>query len=326
MIQYAIAVGSSRLAEQLFGSSYEVLEDVAAQRIGGVLTEFESDMSRRVLAHVEVLFTGWETPALSASVLRFAPRLRRVIHAGGAADRLFPDGNGDVVCSDMGSVNAIPVAEYTLAMIILSNKDTFRARELYRTRRSFIDREQEFPHAGNHARTIGVISASRTGRALVELLHSFPSLRTLVYDPHLPPHEARSLGVERVDLPELMRSSDVVTVHAPVLPETTGLIDAEMLAYMSDGATLINTARGAIVDQAALETELQTGRINAVLDVTDPEPLPSTSKLYDLPNVFLTPHIAGSMGTELRRMGDEAARELSRYVEPPTEAAPATDR
>lgn len=314
MIEYAVAVGSDRLAGRLFGPSFEALADVPASRVGDVLTELESDGARRTLARAEVLLTGWETPQLTAKVLRHAPRLRRVIHAGGAADGLFPDGAPGITASDVGAANALPVAEYSLAMVLLANKDTFRAQQLYRERRAFIDREAEFAASGNYLRTVGVVSASRTGRALVELLRSFPTLRVLLYDPYLTSHEAAELGVEPVTLPELMSRSSVVTLHAPVLPETVGLIDAGLLARMPDGATLINTARGAIVDAGALERELVTGRISAVLDVTDPEPLPASSPLYDLPNVVLTPHIAGSMGTELRRMGDTAAADLARYA------------
>lgn len=315
MIEYAVAVGSNRLAERLFGSSFEGLADVPAERVGGVLTEFESDVSRRVLARADVLVTGWDTPALTAATLDAAPRLRQVIHAGGAVEWLFPDGRRGVAASDTGAVNATPVAEYALAMVILANKDAFRARELYRDRRAHIDREEEFEASGNHIRTVGVVSASRTGRALIELLRPFSTLRVLVYDPHLSARDAHALGVEAVTLPELMRSSDVVTLHPPVLPDTIGMIDAEMLALLPDGATLINTARGEIVDQAALERELGRQRIKAILDVTDPEPLPASSPLYDLPNVFVTPHIAGSMGTELRRMGDEVASILTRFAE-----------
>ena len=84
---------------------------------------------------------------------------------------------------------------------------------------------------------------------------------------------------------------------------------------MRDGATLVNTARGAIVDGAALEDELRSGRLNAVIDTTDPEPLPDGSALYDLPNVFLTPHIAGSVGTELSRLAEAAIAELQRYAD-----------
>jgi phosphoglycerate dehydrogenase-like enzyme len=315
VIQYAVAVGSNRLAERLFGASYEALADVPAERVGGVLTEFDSDVSRRVLARADVLVTGWDTPPLTAATLAAAPRLRHVIHAGGAVGWLFPDGMRGIAASDTGAVNAIPVAEYALAMVILANKDAFRARELYRDRRAFIDREDEFEASGNHIRTVGVVSASRTGRALIELLRPLATLRVLVYDPHISARDAHALGVEAVTLPELMRSSDVVTLHTPLISETVRMIDAELLGLLPDGATLINTARGEIVDQAALERELGRQRIKAILDVTDPEPLAASSPLYDLPNVFLTPHIAGSMGTELRRMGDDVASTLTRFVD-----------
>jgi phosphoglycerate dehydrogenase-like enzyme len=312
MTDYAIAVGSTRLAERLFGPSLEVLADVPAQRVGDVLTEFESPSARETLALADVLVTGWDTPRLSAEVLDRAPRLRRIIHAGGAVTGLLPETTRHIELADVGAANSIPVAEYTLAMILLANKEAFRARELYRARRAFIDREQEFEASGNFDRTVGVVSASRIGRCLIELLRAFPALQVLVYDPYLGAAEASALGVERVRLEELMRRSDVVTLHAPVVPETIGLIDGAALALMRDGATLINTARGAIVDQTALLRELASGRINAVLDVTEPEPLPATSPLYELPNAFLTPHIAGSMGGELRRMGEYVAAELRR--------------
>ncbi len=314
MFEYAVAVGSDRLAERLFGPGHEALADVPARRVGGVLTEFGSQAAREVLSRTEVLLTGWDTPPLPADVLRHAPRLRHVIHAGGSAVHLFPDGADGIAFSDTGVANSIPVAEYTLAMIILANKDAFRARDLLRERRAHIDREDEFVTAGNYHRTVGIVSASRTGRALIDLLRPCSGLHVLVYDPFLASHEAEGLGVEKVDLPDLVRRSDVVSIHAPVVPETVGLFDASLLGLMPDGATLINTARGAIVDAEALEKELRTGRINAILDVTDPEPLPAESVIYDLPNVFLTPHIAGSMGTELRRMGDAVVADLARYA------------
>ena len=111
-----------------------------------------------------------------------------------------------------------------------------------------------------------------------------------------------------------MSGSDLVSVHVPVTAETAGMIGAAELSLLRDGGTLINTARGEILDQAALESELLSGRINAILDVTVPEVLPPDHVFYGLPNVFLTPHIAGSMGTELLRMGDHVVAELERYV------------
>jgi phosphoglycerate dehydrogenase-like enzyme len=92
------------------------------------------------------------------------------------------------------------------------------------------------------------------------------------------------------------------------------MIDGRRLRLMRDGVTLINTARGRLVDHAALEAELVTGRINAVIDVTEPEILPRTSPLYDLPNVLLTPHIAGALGVERERLGALIVDEVERYV------------
>ncbi|UFU06255.1 hydroxyacid dehydrogenase [Ruania halotolerans] len=311
MIDYALAVGSARLTERLFGTSLDVLRDVQGRRVGDILHDLRSPASDQTLAQAEALVTGWDTPPLTADVLARAPRLRLVVHAGGGTDHLFPDGYGDLTVLDVGDVNAVPVAEYTLAMILLANKETFRAQQLYRHRRTVVDREEEFPVAGNYDRTIGVISASRIGRLVIDHLESFPGLRTLLYDPHPSARTGVPPGIRRVDLDTLLASSDVVTVHAPVLPETHRMIGSRELALLRDGATLINTARGSLIDAGALEAELVSGRIRAILDVTDPEPLPPGSPLYDLPHVLLTPHMAGSVGTELRRMGAAVADHLT---------------
>jgi phosphoglycerate dehydrogenase-like enzyme len=106
----------------------------------------------------------------------------------------------------------------------------------------------------------------------------------------------------------------VVSVHAPDLPSTRHLIGAEQLAAMRDGTTLVNTARGAIVDTDALVEVLRAGRISAVLDVTDPEPLPPDHPLLTMPNAFLTPHVAGAQGSELARLADLAITEIERFV------------
>jgi phosphoglycerate dehydrogenase-like enzyme len=200
-----------------------------------------------------------------------------------------------------------------MAMIILANKGTFQARRLYEQRRDFIDREREFPTAGNVGKTIGIVGASRIGRIVIERLSDI-DVNVVVFDPYLPADQAVRLGVQLVELNELMALSDVVTLHPPLNPATTGMIGAEQLALMRDGATLINTSRGLIVDQDALLAELRTGRIEAILDVTYPEVLPADNELYTMPNVFLTPHIAGSMGSEIRRMGDHVASELERIT------------
>ena len=115
-------------------------------------------------------------------------------------------------------------------------------------------------------------------------------------------------------LDELFAWSDIVSVHAPELPSTRHLVDADRLARMHDGAWLVNTARGSLVDTEALTRECVSGRLNAFIDTPDPEPLPADSPLYELPNVVLTPHIAGSLGTEVSRLGDLAVAEVQRFV------------
>jgi phosphoglycerate dehydrogenase-like enzyme len=117
-----------------------------------------------------------------------------------------------------------------------------------------------------------------------------------------------------VDNDTLFSRSDVLSVHAPLIPETVGLVDARLLGRLRDGTVLINTARGKIIDSDALVRECLSGRIDAVLDVTDPEPLPPDSPLLDLPNVFVTPHVAGAVGNEIARLGELAVGELERLA------------
>ena len=148
---------------------------------------------------------------------------------------------------------------------------------------------------------------------MIELLRPF-DFNVLVYDPFLDAAGAQALGVRRTDLDELLRTSDVVSLHAPAVPETHHLLDRRRLALLRDGATLINTARGWLVDGTALTDELVSGRIDAVIDTTEPEVLPDDSPLYDLPNVFLTPHVAGAMGTETQRMTALALDEIERFM------------
>jgi phosphoglycerate dehydrogenase-like enzyme len=288
--------------------------DVASVDLDLVLTEFTSSAARKVLADVEVLFTGWGCPRIDAPVLEAAPRLAAIIHAAGTVKgHVAPEcWQRGIVVSTAAAANALPVAEYTLAMILLSNKPARRAAQVYRERQSPIDREAEFPGSGNFDRTVGIIGASRIGRRVIELLQPF-DLTVLVNDPFLAPDEASALGARWVKLDELVATSDVVSVHAPALPSTRHLLDRRRLSLLRDGATLINTARGWLIDHEALREEVTSGRINAILDVTEPDVPPADSPFYTLPNVVLTPHIAGAMGVELYRLAGYAIDELARY-------------
>jgi phosphoglycerate dehydrogenase-like enzyme len=285
---------------------------------------FGTDRARSLLADVDVLLTGWGCPFLDADALQAAPNLRLVAHAAGtirdfADERVFDRG---IAVTSAGWANAIPVAEFAVAAILFAGKGIFAARETYRGSRQ-PPLLLEGP-VGNHGQTVGIVGASTIGRLVIDRLGGH-DLELVVYDPYLDEVEARRLGVERCDdLRELCRRSWVVSVHAPATDETRGLLGAAELAAMPDGATLVNTARGSVVDAAALEAELVAGRLWAVLDVTDPEPLPVTSPLFDLPNAFVTPHVAGSQGNELHRLADAAVTEVERFARGEAAAHPVT--
>ena len=279
------------------------------------VANFEDGRAVPHLDRVEVLITGWGCPRLDAPALDRVPKLRAAFHAAGTVKNhvtpaCFERG---IRVTSAAHANAIPVAEFTVAAIVLANKRAFRAQRRYRELKSFRLWSHEFPGIGNYEKVVGLVGASRIGRMVIERLRGF-DLQVLLHDPYVSAEEARTLGVEACALDDLLRRADVVSLHAPSLPETRQLIDRRRLALLRDGAVLVNTARGALVDQEALTIELVSGRIEAVIDTTEPEILPTSSPLYHLDNVFLTPHIAGSQGTETHRMLDLALDELERFV------------
>jgi phosphoglycerate dehydrogenase-like enzyme len=279
-----------------------------------VVQDFTDPAAADALARAEVLITGWGCPRLDAAVLATAPRLRTVLHAAGSVRSLVGEALWErgITVSSAVTGNALPVAEYTLAMILLAGKDAFTHRERFRATHSYPP-PAETAATGNVGRRIGLIGASRVGRRLLELLRPF-DFTVLLHDPYVSPAEAAALGAELLPLDDLLRHSDIVSLHAPDIPETYRMLDAGRLALVRDGGVLINTSRGALVDPDALTDELVSGRLHAILDVTEPEPLPAGSPLYRLPNVFLTPHIAGSLGNELERLGRIVVEELERLV------------
>ncbi|WP_405058911.1 hydroxyacid dehydrogenase [Kribbella sp. NBC_01505] len=260
------------------------------------------------LADVDVLLTGWGCPRISPEVLEAAPKLQAILHAAGSVKAIIDPTAFDrgIQVSSAAFANALPVAEFTVAAIVLSGKRAFRLAAQYR-----IERRKADPHGmpGSYGTTVGLLGASRIARLVAERLKTY-DLEVLISDPYLNADEAAGLGAELVSNDDLFRRSDILSVHAPLLPETVGLVDAHLLGLLKDGSVLINTARGKIIDAAALEAECVSGRIDAVLDVTDPEPLPAESPLLDLPNVFITPHVAGAVGNEIARLGELAVSEL----------------
>lgn len=268
------------------------------------------------LARIEVLITSWGCPPVDEAIVDRMPKLRLIAHLAGSVKGFLDDvvWRRGILVTNAVAANAVPVAEYTVAAILFANKRVIQLQRAYaKVRENRAPWTREAPDVGNYKKTIGIIGASQVGRLVIRHLRPF-DFDVLLYDPYVPPLAARDMRVAKVTLSELLARSDVVSLHAPLLPETRHMLGRRELAVMKDGATLINTARGALVEPQALEAELTSGRLYATLDTTEPEVLPPDSPLYDLPNVFLTPHIAGSLGRETERLTDYIVAEVERFA------------
>lgn len=266
------------------------------------------------LAKAEILVTGWGCPRIGAEILEAAPRLRLIAHTAGTVKTFLDPAilRRGVRVSSAAEANAIPVAEFTFAAIVFGAKRAFTLAHRYRaggTRRDF----SGLPWLGTHRITIGLVGLSRIGRRVLGLLRAL-DVDVLVYDPYAEPVAVSGLGGYSTDLDTLLRCSQIVSIHAPDLPQTHRMLNRERLALLPDGAVVVNTARGPLLDHEALLDEVTSGRLDAILDVSDPEPLPPGHPLFELPNVFVTPHLAGAQGNELARLADAALGEITRYV------------
>ena len=266
-----------------------------------------------VLRRVEVILSGWGGPRMDEAFLAAAPELKAVFYGAGSIRGVVTDAFWDrsILITSAYGANAVPVAEYTLSQILFCLKRGWYyvlagRREGKRPARAAVP--------GAYGSTVGIISLGMIGRRVCELLKAF-DVEVLAYDPYATQELAAGLNVKLVSLEEIFRRCDVVSLHTPRLNETIGMITGAHFASMKRDSSFINTARGAVVREAEMvEVLRRRPDVCAVLDVTDPEPPEPGSPLYTLPNVVLTPHIAGSMDGECRRMGRYMVEELRRYA------------
>lgn len=253
-------------------------------------------------------------PTFDEEFLKAAPNLEAIFYGAGTMKSLLSDGvwTSDITVATANTANAIPVAEYTLSQILFSLKNGWQITRQVRQDREFYFNKYQMP--GAYKRTVGLISLSQVGRKTLELLAPY-DLEVVAYDPFVDETEAEKLGIQMVSLEKLFKTSDIVSLHSPLLPETEGMISGKLFATMKTGATFINTARGAIVKEDELiEVFKKRTDLTAILDVTNPEPPVPESPLYDMDNIVVTPHIAGSAGTEVARMGKMVTDEAIRYI------------
>jgi len=266
-----------------------------------------------LLAEVEIIFSGWGAPVLDAAFLDRTPRLKAFFYGAGSLRGLVTDAfwAKNIPITSSWAANAIPVAEFTLAEILISLKRGWSYIQQIKTNQAYPTR---FTVPGAYGSTVGIISLGMIGRRVCEYLRPF-DVQVVAFDPYASADLAQQLGARLEDLSTVFRQADVVSLHTPWIKETEGLITGAHFESMKPGSTFINTARGAIVRETEMiEVLRQRPDLTAVLDVTYPEPPAPGSPLYSLPNVILTPHIAGSMDHECRRMGRYVVDDLQRFL------------
>jgi phosphoglycerate dehydrogenase-like enzyme len=267
-----------------------------------------------MLRDATVAITGWGSPPFDDAMLECAPHLRLLAHSAGSVKPIVGPAVYDrgVRVITAAAANATPVAEFTVAMMVAMLKQVPWIATAYAA-------GDPDARARNHVRelrdmTVGLIGASRVGREVIRMLRTYPRLGIKLFDPHVGSDEAKLLGTELASVEDVCRC-DVISVHAPNLPETRHIINARTLALMPDHAVLINTARGALIDEDALVAEVRKRPLYVLLDVTDPEPPLPDSPLRTQPRIILTPHIAGSTHQARRDMGRLAVEEVLRFLD-----------
>lgn len=270
-----------------------------------VFTKAEVLAAPEMFAATEYVFSTWGMPAFTEEEIKSCfPSLKAVFYGAGTVQAFArPFLNCGVKVFSAWAANAIPVAEYTAAQIILANKGFFSSSRLAKTgdRKAALQNLRGYP--GNYDVKIGIIGAGMIGKQVIGILKQY-DLAVLVFDPFLSSEKAAELGVEKVSLETLFRECQVVSNHLANNAQTRGMLGGRLFEMMLPNAAFINTGRGAQVVEADLIRVLKArSDLTAILDVTYPEPPEEGSELYALPNCILTPHIAGSTGNEVRRMG-----------------------
>jgi len=261
------------------------------------------------------VFSGWGSPVLDAELLDALPNLKAYFYGAGSVRAFVTEEfwKRDILLTSSYKANAVPVAEFTVAMVNLSLKQVWSMNRGIRSGENSFDRSQ-IPGM-YHGSTVGIISLGAIGQRVCRKLIDL-HVEVVAFDPYADESIFESCGARPTDsLESLFSSCDVVSLHTPWLPETENLITGDHFRAMREGATFINTSRGMVVDEAAMLRVLrERPNVFAVLDVVQDESQYGDNPLGKLSNVFLTPHIAGSMGRECHRMGNLAVEECERFL------------
>ncbi len=302
--------------EKIYGpEEWKQIEDMV-EIIGEPQTSDSIKRNYPLLEETEIIFSGWGMVTMDEEFLSHAPRLEAVFYGAGSLRGFMTEAFWErgITITSSYAANAVPVAEFCAAGLILGLKQApfFMSRLAGGCREDFSQGGTTIH--GAYGSTVGLVSLGMIGKHVLKLMKNY-DVNILVYSQSMTAERAREEGVESVSLEELFRRSDAISIHTANLPETRGMIRGELIGSMKPHAVLINTSRGAVIEEERMIDVLkERPDLTAMLDVTDPEPPADGSPLYTLPNVFLTPHIAGSLERECRRMGQYAIDDCRRYL------------
>ncbi|MBQ2281195.1 MAG: hydroxyacid dehydrogenase [Kiritimatiellae bacterium] len=287
----------------------DVIEALKAEAFLDTTVLTEKALNNDIYADTEAIFASWDIPRLSVEqIAHHFPNLKYVFYAAGSVQYFAkPFFERNVRIFSAWSANAVPVAEYTLAQIILANKGFFHTINKVNSKAGYLEsREETKALPGNYKTTIGILGVGQIGRRVIEKLHQTTTSIIKVYDPFLSDEAARESNVQKASLEEIFSTCQTISNHIANLPTTQKLLNYNHFSLMKDNAVFINTGRGAQVDVDGLIKALKENPSRfAVLDVTDPEEPPNDNhEFYQMGNVLITPHIAGSSGNEVHRMAE----------------------
>ena len=278
----------------------------------------KSDVMRdsAAFADTEIIFSTWGMPCFTEEEIKSCfPSLKCVFYAAGSVQSFArPFLNCGVKVFSAWAANAVPVAELTVAQIVLANKGYFLTSRLFSSQGNRAAKVAFKKCNGNYGECVGIIGAGMIGKLVIRMLKQY-NLKVLVFDPFLPDEAARELGVEKCDLAEIFERAFTVSNHLANNEQTKGMLRYDHFRRMRENAVFINTGRGAqVLEDDLVRILRERPDLTALLDVTFPEPPEKDHPFYTLPNCILTPHIAGSAGDEVQRMGEYMLSEYKSYL------------
>ncbi len=306
----AVFIGSADSVRRVY--SAETMEALRSELDfvcdGKVLAKDDLEANRAALSEVDYIFSTWGMPTLTVEEVKtYFSNAKAVFYAAGSVQQFArPFLDCGIAVFSAWAANGVPVAEYTLAQITLATKGFFQRLHVQANGNAWDNKYPKVDFKGNYEATVGIIGAGMIGKMVINKLHTaLDRMKVYVFDPFLPQDVADELGVTLTDLDTIFSECDVISNHLANNPQTVGMLSGKYFDKMKPGCVFINTGRGAQVVEDDMIAALKADPTRAaVLDVTYPEPPAADSELYTLPNVYLTPHIAGSLGCEVHRMAE----------------------